>query len=109
MTTELTNDELIQNVIDVVQGTVVPRYAMDSSPELVYHIVTNRIMENLRYSKEEWTRSYRWVPRHVTIVGNIERGLKDIKMSAKTRAEINALIKRSQMPERGTCGESLAA
>lgn len=98
---ELTNDELVQNVIDVIRGSIIPAYAFDqNSKHASLKVVQDIIIDNLRFSDEEWTKQYRWIPRHVTIVGNIERGLEDIKMSAKARKEVLALIAAAQKPER---------
>lgn len=95
------NDELVQNVIDVIRGSIIPAYAWDQNgPHASLKVVQDTIIDNLRFSDEPWTKHYRWVPRHVTIVGNIERGLEDIKMSAKARKEVLALIAESKKPQR---------
>lgn len=98
-------DELVQNVIDVIRGSIIPRSAWDQdSPHATLNVIQDIIMDNLQFSDEPWTKQYRWVPRHVSIVGSIKRGLDDITMSAKARKEVLALIEQAQRPERDTSG-----
>jgi hypothetical protein len=97
-------DETVRAIMDVIDGTSISTSAWDQqAPHSTLRVIQDRIKENIRemIGGDDWTTRYRWVPRHVTLEGDIRRGLEDIKMSAKARKEIIALLDASVKPERG--------
>lgn len=100
---ELSNDELVNRILDVIDGTYIGTNAWDqNAPHATLRVIQDVIKENIRISLAEgdWTKHYKWIPRHVSVVGEITRGLPDIKMSEKARKEVLALIEKAQKPER---------